>query len=276
MARIVPFTSHREVVYDLLTRARRFHCPVTSCWDVEVSALEEARRRLLVNGQPVGLTACLVRATALTLAQHPRLNHHLFHGLLGKYEVDFEEIRCNLVVARRSPTGERIVLPLVLDRTDALSVAQVQEVIDHHRTAPLEALPQFAALERLKRLPRLALKYFSWRVRSDHRFYSRYFGTYGVSTMPARGASAHALSTLANTGSAFLCGSVQARPVVKGGRVTAGQVLTIALVADHYLVDGLEVLDAARTLVRLLSRPEKLGLPPAPGDSRAPEASSPS
>jgi pyruvate/2-oxoglutarate dehydrogenase complex dihydrolipoamide acyltransferase (E2) component len=261
MTKIVPFTKHREVVYDLLTRAKRFHCPVTSCWDVEVSALEAARPRLLVNGRPVGLTACLVRATALTLKEHPRLNHHLFHGLLGKYEVDFEEIRCNLVVARRGPDGETIVLPLVIERADEVPLAQVQETIDHHRTAPLASLPQFAALERLKRLPRLALSWFSWRVRSDHRVYSKYFGTYGVSTLPARGASAHALSTLANTGAAFLCGSVQARPVVKGGVVAAGQVLTIACVADHFLVDGLEVLDAMRTLNRLLSRPERLGLP---------------
>lgn len=263
MAKVVPFTKHREVVYDLLTRAKRFHCPVTSCWDVEVSALEAARRRLLVNGRPVGLTACLVRATALTLAAHPRLNHHLFHGLLGKYEVDFEQIRCNLVVTRRTPAGEDVVLPLVIDRTDEVPVAKVQELIDHHRTAPLETLPQFAAIERLKRLPRLALKYFSWRVRSDHRFYARYFGTYGLSAMPARGITAHALSTVANTGAAFLCGGVQARPVVKGGQLGVGQVLGVAIVADHYLVDGLEVADAMRTLVKLLSRPEKLGLPEA-------------
>lgn len=263
MAKVVPFTKHREVVYDLLTRAKRFHCPVTTSWDVEVSALEAARRRLLVNGRPVGLTACLVRATALTLVEHPRLNHHLFHGLLGKYEVDFEQIRCNLVVARRGPDGETVILPLVIDRADEVPLAQVQEVIDHHRTAPLETLPQFAALQRLKRLPRLALKWFSWRVRSDHRFYSRYFGTYGVSTLSAHGVSAHAVSTYANTGAAFLCGGVQARPVVKGGQLAAGQVLTIALVADHYLLDGLEMTAAMRTLVKLLSRPEKLGLPPA-------------
>lgn len=263
----VPFTRHREVVYDLLTRAKRFHCPITSCWEFEVSALEAARRRTRVDGRPVGLAACLVRATGLTVAAHPRLNHHLFHGLLRKREVAFSEARCQLVVVRRGPAGERILLPLIVERADAACPREVQRAIDHHRRAPLEDLPQFRAFEQLKRLPRLALRYLSFKVRSDPRVYARYFGSYGLSAIAARGASAHSLHAVANTGASFLIGGVQDRPVVRDGQVVPGRVLTVACVIDHFLLDGLDVLEAMTTLRRALADPTRLGLEPAPAAS---------
>ncbi len=267
MAEAVPFTKNREVIYDLLTRAKRFHCPITSCWQFEVSALEAARRATRVEGRPVGLTACLVKATSLVLQRHPRLNHHLFHGLWRKVEVAFDEVRCNLVVTRRGPDGERILLPLVLDRSDALSVEEIQGTIDHHRRAPLDSLPQFHALQRVKRMPRLLLKWFSYKVRSDYRFYQRYFGTYGLSSLAARGTTAHSLNAVANTGSAFLIGGVQDEPVVQDGAVVPGKVLTVAVVVDHYILDGLDVLEAMTTLRRLLEDPRRLGLTVPAGEA---------
>lgn len=259
--RIVPFTKNREVIYDLLTRAKRFHCPVTSCWDFEVEALEAARRRVKVDGQPLGVTACLVKATALLLAEHPRLNHHLFHGLFRKYEVAFDRIRCNLIVGRRGPQGERVLLPLIVEDADTLTPVQIQEQINHHRHAPLESLPQFAAIERVKRSPRWALRWFSYKVRSDHRYYQRFFGSYGLSSLGGKAATAHSLSTVANTGTAFLLGGIQDKPLVRRGELTVGPVLGVAVVADHYLLDGLDVLQAMRTLRRLLRDPARLGLP---------------
>jgi hypothetical protein len=123
-------------------------------------------------------------------------------------------------------------------------------------------------MERVKRMPRLLLRWFSYKVRSDYRFYQRYFGSYGISALGSKGAAAHALNTVANTGSAFLMGSVREAPVIRGGRVEVGEVLTVAVVVDHFLLDGLDVLDAMRTLRRVLHDPVRLGLP-APGASAA-------
>lgn len=272
MARIVPFTKNREVVYDLLTRAKRFHCPVTTTWELDVEALEAARRRVRVNGRVLGLTACLARATALTVERHPKLNHHLFHGLLRKYEVAFEEIRCQLVIVRRTPSRERILLPLIIERANERSAVEIQEVVDHHRFAPLEELPQFAAFERLKRLPRFVLSWLSYKVRSDHRVYARYFGTYGLSTLTGRGVGPLATSTYANTCAAFVVGGVTERAQVRGGQVVAAKVLPVAFVTDHYLLDGLDMVEPMTTLRALLRDPTRLGLPgPEP---RAEETSS--
>ncbi|MGE0707483.1 MAG: 2-oxo acid dehydrogenase subunit E2 [Planctomycetota bacterium] len=257
---MVPFTNNRQVIYDLLTRAKTYHCPVTTSIQLEVSALEEARRRTRVEGRAVGLTAVMVKATALVQRAHPRFNHHMFHGLFGKYEYAFERVRCNMIVLKRGPDGERVLLPLIIEDADQRSVIEIQQQIDAVRRAPLESLPQFQAIERVKRLPRLLLRWFSYRVRSDHRAYERYFGTYGLSSMTSKQVSAHALHTVANTAAAFLFGSVQRGPVVRGDAVVPGKLLNVALVADHYVLDGVDMVEGIRTLRNLLEHPGRLGL----------------
>lgn len=267
--RVSALTPNRALIYDLMTRAKRFHCPVTSSWQFEVSALEAAQRATLVAGNPIGITAVMARATSLVLARYPHLNRHIFHGLFRTYEVAFEDISCNLVIGRRGKGREKILLPLVLERSDQLSAVEIQEVINHHRRAPLAELPGFAALEKVKRLPRFVLRWFSFRVRSSHSAYRKHFGTFGLSSMPASGATAHALHTIANTCVAFLIGGVRDAPVVREGQLAVGRVLHVACVADHYLLDGMDVLHAMRYLGRLLADPTRLGLTLAP-DAPAP------
>ena len=270
MTRIVPWTPNRQVIYDLLTRAKTYHAPVSTCWEYDAAALSAARRALRVDGRVVGLPACMVKATALVLRRFPQLNRHLFHGLLGKYVVEFGTIRCTLIVMRRGRDRERLLFPVNLERADELSVEEIQRTIDHHRYTPLEELPQVQALERLKRLPRLALRWFSWRVRSDHRFYARYFGTYGVSCMAMREVGPVGGHTLANTGAAFLIGPLRHTAQVRGGQVVPRLTLGVMLVADHYLLDGMDMLEAMTWLGKLLAAPTRLGLPEvAPGAEAA-------
>jgi pyruvate/2-oxoglutarate dehydrogenase complex dihydrolipoamide acyltransferase (E2) component len=270
-ARIVPWTANRQVIYDLLTRAKTWHAPVSTCWDYDAAALCAARRALRVDGRVVGLPACVVKATALVLERFPQLNRHLFHGLLGKYVVEFGTIRCTLIVMRRGAGKERLLFPVNLERANELSVEEIQRTIDHHRFAPLEELPQLRTLERLKRLPRLALRWFSWKVRSDHRFYARHFGTYGVSCMARGEFGPLGGSTLANTGAAFLIGPLRQVPQVRAGRVVPRPMLGVMLVADHYLLDGMDMLEAMAYLRRLIATPTRLGLPdvPVPADGAA-------
>ncbi len=264
--RVVPYTKNREVIYDFLTRAKRFHASVTTTWELDVSALEAARRAVRVGGRVLSTTACLLKATGLVLERHPRFNHHLFHGLLRKVEVAFDTIDCTLVVQRRGPDRERMLFPVTFARTNERTVEDLQAEIDHHRYAPLADLPQVAALERLKRLPRLALTWFSFKARSDPAFYRRYFGTYGMSTMSTRGGGPVGGSTLANTGAAFLVGSVRDAAHAVEGRLVVRPTLTVGLVADHYLVDGSDMLAAMAYLRRLVAEPTRLGLPAvAPG-----------
>lgn len=262
--RIVPFTKNREFIYDLLTRAKRFHCSVNGGFEFDVTDLLAAISRARGAGKKVSLVACLVRATSLLLEKFPRLNHHLFTSLFGrKTEVAFDEVTCTLVLMRKAEERERLLFPVLLRDSNRLSVEDVQAIIQHHKQAPLDTLPQVAAIRRLERLPRLALKWFSYKARSDWRFYLKHFGTYGLSSLITRGWGGTSAATLANTASAFLPGTLAERPVVRDGKVEVRQILGMLVVIDHYIVDGNEVLIAMKYLKRLLEQPGMLGLEPA-------------
>ncbi len=265
--KLVPFSKNREAIYDLLTRAKRFHATTSVLLEPDVTDLFGVLAARRAAGRPVSLLACLVKATSLLLAEHRRLNHHLFHGLFVKYVVDFERVACNLVMLRTAESGERILLPVVIERSDELSLEEIQAVITHHLRTPLGELPQIQAVERLKRLPRFVLKLFSYKCRSDHRFYRRFFGTYGLSPLFAEdengvregqpGVPTHSIS---NTCSAFFPAGVSDKPVVIGGQVVVRKKLALMFSADHFLVDGHDILLAALALERLLADPTRLGL----------------
>lgn len=265
--RVVPFTKNREAIYDLLARAKRFHATLSTNLDFDVTELLEAIARGRAAGRQVGFLAALVKATGLVLRRHPRLNHHLFHGLFRKVEVDFEEIACQIVILRQAPHGEKVLLPVVIPGSDALSVDEIQAILHHHQTAPLETLPQIAAVERYKRLPRALMKVFSYKCRSDPRFYRRYFGTYAISPLLVEEdgivkesvlcRSAHSIS---NVCCAFFPLAVGDQPAVVDGQVTSRKILSIMMACDHYLVDGHDLFFAGHYLRLLLERPGRLGL----------------
>lgn len=263
----MPLSKNREAVYDLLTRAKRFHATLSVSLDLDVTDLLQAIARAREAGRPVGFLAALVKATSLVLRKHPRLNHHLFHGPFRKVEVDFEEIACQIMILREAPHGERVLLPVVISGSDARSIDELHGELHHHQTAPIETLPQLAAIERYKRLPRFLMKYFSFKCRSDPRFYRRYFGTYAVSPLIVEedgvvresigGRSAHSIS---NVCCAFFPLSVGDQPVVVDGQVVPRKTMSLMVTGDHYLVDGHDLFHAGHYLRLLLQHPARLGL----------------
>lgn len=265
--RELPFTKNRELIADLMARARRFHMPVNATCEFDVTALRARLKRERSRGRVLGFEAFLTAATSRLLEQLPRLNRHLFTSLLGRRrEIEFDEISCTLVVRRKAPTGEDILLPLVLRHSNRLTVAAIEEQVRFHQQAELGRLEQFQALERVKRLSRTALRYFSYKARSDPAFYLRYFGTYGMSTLVSLNGAAFTMSTIANTGVAFFPGTIKERPVAVRGKIVARTIMDFGFVFDHYLIDGLEMHRACEGLRDLVERPAAvLGEEAAPG-----------
>ena len=260
MSRIVPISRNRHFIMDLLSRARRFHCPVSTAWQFDVTALDACRLATRVDGRVLSMTACLIKATSLVLRAFPRFNHHLFSGLFGRYEVAFDTICCTVIVMRRGAGGERILLPLRIENSDVLGVEEIQRLLDRHRYAPLEELEQFRAIEPLKRLPRLALSLFSFMARSDHRFYRRHFGTYGISEMAVGSFGPRGGHVLANTAAAFVIGPLFDGVATGQGCGARRKFQGLTLVADHYILDGIDMLMGMRALESLLAHPDRLGL----------------
>jgi pyruvate/2-oxoglutarate dehydrogenase complex dihydrolipoamide acyltransferase (E2) component len=271
--KITPFTRNRQLIADQLERARRFHCSITLVYEFDVTPLlellEEARRA----GRDVGFTALLVKATGTLLARHPRLNRHVFHRWFRRYEVAFDHVSCTLVVARVGPAQEELLFPVLIRHTDRLSVEEIHRIIRHHKREALGRLPQTAAFQRIKEMSRPGLWWFGYKARSDPRFYERYFGTYGLSSNVGWGWGPVAGSAVANTGVAFLPGAVRDLPRVVEGEIRVRKVLSLAVVADHNLVDGADIARAAVDLRWMLESGvllEPAGPPPGAG---APEVS---
>jgi pyruvate/2-oxoglutarate dehydrogenase complex dihydrolipoamide acyltransferase (E2) component len=263
--REIPFTKNRELVSDLMTRARRFHMPVSITAEFDLSELEARLARERARGHSVGLAAYMTAATSKLLERQPRLNHHLFTDLFGRRrEVCFGEISCTLVVQRKSSAGEEILLPLVLRRTNELTALQIHALIRDHKQMELESLEQFKNLERVKKLPSVALKLFSFKARSDPEFYLKYFGTYGLSSLMSQNGSPFAMSTIANTAVAFFPGTIKQRPLVVEGRILARTIMNFGFVFDHFIVDGLEMQRACEGMRELVEDPSQvLGSEPA-------------
>jgi pyruvate/2-oxoglutarate dehydrogenase complex dihydrolipoamide acyltransferase (E2) component len=263
--REIPFTRNRELVSDLMARARRFHMPVSITAEFDLTELEARLARERARGRAMGLAAYMTAATSKLLERQPRLNHHLFTDLLGRRrEVCFEEISCTLVVQRKSRAGEEILLPLVLRRTNELDVLQIHALIRDHKQKDLESLEQFKSLERVKKLPGIALKYFSFKARSDPEFYLKYFGTYGLSSLMSQGGSPFTMSTIANTAVAFFPGTIKQRPLVLGGQIVARTIMNFGFVFDHFIVDGLEMQRASEGMRELVEEPSQLLGPEPP------------
>ncbi|MSQ04279.1 MAG: hypothetical protein EXR71_20765 [Myxococcales bacterium] len=252
---LVPTTKHRQVVNDLLDRARIHHASVNATAEYDVTDLRVRLRAARRGGAAASLTSYLVKATASLLREQPDLNQHLFVSWWGRRRVvRFEDIHCTLIVARRHE-GQDLLFPLVVRHADRLSIGEIEAIVHHHKTAPLAELEQMQALERVKRTPRIGLKLFSLRARSDPAFYLRTFGTYGLSSLVRQRGHGIAGATVANTGVAFLPGSLRALPRVVDGQIVARDVLSVGFVFDHYLLDGVAMVRAVEGLARYLERP---------------------
>lgn len=266
MTRIVQFSKNRDIIYDLLTRAKKYHNTCSSIHEIDITTLMEILKKSRETGHPLSLNACLIKATSLVIEKYPHLNHHLFHGLFRKYKAEFDEISCNMIMIRRHKK-ESITLPVVLERSNTLSVEEINSIIQHNLIAPLDELPQIQGIQRLKQLPRIALKWFSFKCRSDHNFYRKYFGTYGFSSAiieDQNGVCEERLGVLthamANTCIAFLPNAISNEAVIINGEIKSRKMLSLTLLVDHNLIEAQDVLMAIRYLNRLLADPNLLGL----------------
>jgi pyruvate/2-oxoglutarate dehydrogenase complex dihydrolipoamide acyltransferase (E2) component len=249
------FSNHRRIVDDLLIRTREDHAPVAAAllWDVtDTLATIEALRS---QGRAVGFTAFLVRATAMMLEKHRALNSRVFRRWYGPEEVRWDEVSCNLVVAREAKSGEEILFPLVIRNANTLSVEAIHKLIREAKQRPLDEMKELSERAKIQRLPRIALKAFSHLVRTRPDFYIRRFGTYGLSSLEHEGSGAVAL-VAPSPSTSFYPSSIEDRPVVRDGQIVIRKMLTFSMVLDHTLVDGLVGLRASLELKRLVEQPQ--------------------
>lgn len=255
--KLLPFSKNRQIIHDLLYRAKTFHMPITVCLEIDCTTAFEQLRAMRKQGDDISFSAFLVAATALLLEENPHLNRHLFTRWSGKKVIaQFDHVACSLVIQRVSNDGEKILLPLVIQDANKKSLQVIEQIIQHHKHAPIETLESFQKFERLKKLPYFLLRFISFKTRSDPNFFVRFFGTYALSTIYSFKSTIVSGSTVSGTAISFLPYSVA--KVEKSQDEIQRRQLRIALVLDHYLLDGQEIAEAGYRFQKIIENPERV------------------
>jgi pyruvate/2-oxoglutarate dehydrogenase complex dihydrolipoamide acyltransferase (E2) component len=255
MYNVQPYSKNRQVIHDLLHRATKFHMPISTTWEIDCTEAMDQLRDLRRKNVPAGFTAFLVKATAKLLEDNPQLNSHLFTKWTGKKTiVQFDDINCNVVVQREN-NGEKILLPLVVNKANKLSISEIDNIIHKYKTSDLASLPQFESFEKIKKMPFWLLTFISYKTRSDPDFYLKYYGTYGLSALYSFKASgAVGGSTVANTCIAFL--PFNFATSVDNGKKR--RTMRLSIVMDHYILDGVQMSRAGHEFQKLIENPKKV------------------
>jgi hypothetical protein len=219
----------RRLVADLMHASR--DVPFVSLRRaLDIRPLIEARN---ASAQPPGWAAIFVKAFALVARDEPVLRRlYLKWPWPRLYELPHSV--CMVAIARKED-GEDCVLPQKVSPADELPLAEVDALIRHARTAPLEEVPAFRKLLRTSRLP-LPLRRALWMAALNFgRQRANYCGTFGVTSVAAFGAGElHALSP-----GPF---------IVSYDVVSANHAIDVVIRWDHRVTDAALI---ARTLTRL-------------------------
>ena len=199
---IVPLKGIRGVIARSLTAA--WQAPrVAQGLDTDMSAvLARVASERAATGARISITHAVLRATALTLREHPAVN-----GVVSGEAVE-RWADVNLGVAVNTPVG--VVVP-VLMQADAFGLGELEQRVG--------ALADGA---RAGKLPASA--------------YQR--GTFTVSTLGATGIDWFTPVLNPPQIAILGVGRVAERPVVISGQVVARPMMTLTLVFDHRALDG--------------------------------------
>jgi len=140
-----------------------------------------------------------------------------------------------MVAIARKEDGEDCVLPQKVSAADELPLAEVDALIRHAKTAPVDDVPAFRKILRATRLP-LPLRRLVWMAGLNFgRQRANYFGTFGITSVAAFGAGElHALSP-----GPF---------IVSYGAVSPNHSIEVVIRWDHRVTDAALI---AQTLTRL-------------------------
>jgi pyruvate dehydrogenase E2 component (dihydrolipoamide acetyltransferase) len=189
--------------------------------EADVTSLLEHRAALRASGEVPTVNDLVIKATALALRNHPRVNATYRDGGLLFHS------RINVGVAVDTEDGSLTPVITDADRKDLDEItAEVRRLSERARSGEITPPEQSGA-------------------------------TFSISNLGMLGITSS--EPVVNPGQAakLAVGAVTARPVVRGGEVIAGEVMTLDLSCDHRALHGGE---AARFLAEVKANLEDPGL----------------
>lgn len=222
-------TLRRRLIVDLMRASMRV--PFVSLRrTLDIAPLLDARSGV-PNGP--GWAAIFAKAFAL-VAEQERVLRTLYVSLPWPHFYELPHSIGMIAISRRDD-GEDCVMPQKLGHAETLSLAEIDGIIRHAKTAAAEDVPMFRKLLRITALP-LPLRRLLWDVGLNiGRQHANFAGNYSVTSVSAFGAGElHAVSP--------------GPYVVTYDRVAADQTIGVVIRWDHRVTDAAVI---ARTLTRL-------------------------
>ena len=243
-------TSIETYMFGLKARAHLHHCLVHGTFSVELTRLAVLRKTYCRSVRPATLLPFIIKAVALAVRRTPQVNRILFrHVPWGRRIVRFDDVDVNVPITRR--IGDEMVTFIgTIRRADTLSVAAIQDALEHLQRGPASDSRDLEKVRKLARAPRFVASLFHWLMTRSPAFYIRNAGTCSISTLD--GIRGDHFFSVGPTTSLFCIGGIGDEPVVRDGRIVVRRTMKTALALDNYVVGGLDGVKLARTFQALL------------------------
>ncbi len=157
---------------------------------LNIRPLAEAR---LAAAKRPGWAAIFAKAFSLVARDEPVLRT-LFIDWPWSYFYELPRSVGMIAIARKE-NGEDCVLPQKISAADEMPLAEVDALVRHAKSAPIDQVPAFQKILRATRMP-LPLRRLIWTIGlSIGRQRANYFGNFGITSVAAYGpGELHALS----------------------------------------------------------------------------------
>jgi hypothetical protein len=224
----------RRLIVDLMRVSMRV--PFVSLQrSLHVRPLVEAR---LAASERSGWAAIFAKAYSLVARDEPVLRT-LFIDWPWSHFYELPR-SVGMVAIARKLDGEDCVLPQKVAAPDEMTLAEVDALVRHAKSAPIDEVPAFRKILRATRLP-LLVRRLLWRVGlSVGRQRANYFGSFGITSVAAFGAGElHAISP-----GPF---------IVSYGTVGPDQTIDVVIRWDHRVTDAAMIANALTRLEQVLN-----------------------
>jgi pyruvate/2-oxoglutarate dehydrogenase complex dihydrolipoamide acyltransferase (E2) component len=239
------FPEARRQTYAFLESARET-AHVYLMTDVDVTQLKRVRAQ---RGNAESFVSFVVKAAGEVLTGYPDARAVLSDGLYPRL-TRLDEVHAK-VLFDKTVAGQRCVVSGTVERVHERSLSEIQQVIDEHKRAEVDAHGPFKQVRMLQRLPLWLVRLVYRGVLRDPERRARLQGTFSVTSVGQE--SVRTILPLIGGTLGFGVGRIVDSAVVRAGRIEVAPMLTLSLAFDHRVLDGAM---ASELLARVKNRLE--------------------
>lgn len=229
----VPYTPFRKLVTELMHFSQKVPS-VTADRLMRLAPVVEARQQ---SSPKASWSAIFAKAYGIVARDYPELRRSFLSFPWSRiYEHPHNIVTLNI---ERELPGEKIVLYCLVRSPENRTLAEIDEIIHEHKTAPLESLRSYTRSLSMSRLPGPLRRFVFWGgLNFFGRRRSHNFGTFGLSSVGAHGAGLLKLIPVLTS-------------TIHYGLFEPNHQLEMRLSWDHRILDG-------GTIARVLSDMEQV------------------